>query len=268
MLPRPASTILVLCDAAASFKVLMMQRHSKARFMPHAYVFPGGGAEDVDHATAHAVAKGLPLASWRMTALRELAEETGLVLDGELNGSSGKAANPLAASKIVPFAHWVTPKQEKYRYDTWFFVAAAQASAMAVPFAMDPAEVTDLKWVSPQDALKLHLDPEQAFFLPPPTYLIMHGLCRFKSTAEVIANVVGMGYNCADCETKVPVVEPTLVFQEGLGPAKVLRTMHMQPGWTHLPAGHYQYPMVTKQETFLADVLVGDAAVSASPSKL
>jgi 8-oxo-dGTP pyrophosphatase MutT (NUDIX family) len=269
MLPRPAATILVLCDAVASFKVLMMRRHSKARFMPHAYVFPGGGAEEQDHAMASALPSGLPLKSWRLTALRELAEETGITLDGDLGGSPGKQANPAAASKIVPFAHWITPKQEKYRYDTWFFVAAAQPSTLDVPFAMDPAEVTDLKWVNPQDAIALHLDPDQEFFLPPPTYLIMHGLSRFKTSAEVVRDVVARGYNEANCAEVVPVVEPTLEFREE-GPVKMLRAMHLEEGWTHLPKGHYHYPMVTSQGSFMSDVFVGGAiaGLSGPPSRL
>jgi 8-oxo-dGTP pyrophosphatase MutT (NUDIX family) len=130
MLPRPAATIVVLCDdTASSFKVLMIRRHSKARHMPHAYVFPGGVAEEKDRSAADAAALpvDLPLRSLRVTALRELAEETGIILDGELHACAGKQANLAAAAKILPFAHWITPKQEKYRYDTLFFCRCRSA---------------------------------------------------------------------------------------------------------------------------------------------
>ena len=268
MLPRPAATILVLCDVASSFKVLMMKRHSKARFMPHAYVFPGGGAEATDAPMAEAaLGTQLPLRSWRVTALRELAEETGIVLDASLGGSAGKAVDVAAATQIVPFAHWITPKQEKFRYDTWFFAAAAKPSVLDIPFTMDPAEVVDVKWVTPKDAIALHLDPNQEFFLPPPTYLIMHGLTRFSTSSQVINDLELKGYAGQDAETVVPAVEPTLEFEGDEATGKRLKRMHLQEGWTHLAKGRYQYPMVTKAGTALADVVVGGAADGA-PSKL
>src|SRR5687767_3345893 len=92
--PRPAATILLLRETAAAPEVFMLQRTSKAVFLPGAYVFPGG-ALDADDASerawrrvrglddARASARlGLPsggLAYW-VAAARECFEESGILL--------------------------------------------------------------------------------------------------------------------------------------------------------------------------------------------
>ena len=53
--PKLAATVVVLRRAAAlgneegRFKLLLVQRHSKARFMANLYVFPGGIEEKEDN---------------------------------------------------------------------------------------------------------------------------------------------------------------------------------------------------------------------------
>ena len=51
--PRPAATILLLREASGAPEVFMLQRTSKAAFLPGAFVFPGG-ALDEDDASARA----------------------------------------------------------------------------------------------------------------------------------------------------------------------------------------------------------------------
>ena len=46
--PRPAATVLLLRAAAPAPEVLMLQRTSKAVFLPGAYVFPGGALDEDD----------------------------------------------------------------------------------------------------------------------------------------------------------------------------------------------------------------------------
>ena len=81
---RPASTVLALRPAPGGFEVLMVRRVRSAAFMGDAHVFPGGAIDECDRGplAARAVrwggdAEELP---WRAAALRELAEEAGVLL--------------------------------------------------------------------------------------------------------------------------------------------------------------------------------------------
>ncbi len=119
--------------------------------------------------------------------------------------------------------------------------------------------------MAPQEAIALHLDPGREFFLPPPTYLIMHGLARFQSSAEVIRDVVTKRYD----EGKLPTVDPPCKYEED-GPVVVLR-MYLEEGWTHLRKGHYQFPTLTEKGrgSYITNVYVGAVAGdSTNPSKL
>jgi 8-oxo-dGTP pyrophosphatase MutT (NUDIX family) len=121
-------------------------------FGPGLHVFPGGrvdpedaaSASDDDAATtseaaARALGENLPpdeaLAVHR-AAIRELREEAGVVLDG--------------IERLVPIAHWTTPRFMPRRFSTWFFVADLSPGAEPV-FAAD--EVAAHRWVTPSMAL-------------------------------------------------------------------------------------------------------------------
>jgi 8-oxo-dGTP pyrophosphatase MutT (NUDIX family) len=49
-LPKPSSTVMVVrpVSATGEFELFMVRRHSKSRFMPDRYVFPGGRLEEAD----------------------------------------------------------------------------------------------------------------------------------------------------------------------------------------------------------------------------
>src|SRR5436305_7785999 len=72
-----------------------MERAATMAFAAGMYAFPGGGAEPVD-------------ADPRATAVREVREETGVVL---------------APEALAPWARWITPEFEPRRFDTYFFLA-------------------------------------------------------------------------------------------------------------------------------------------------
>src|SRR3954468_21914798 len=95
--PRQSATVSVLRGGADRVEVLLCRRTPKARFMGGAWVFPGGA---VDAPEDH-----------RAAAVREVQEETGIVLD-----------DPGA---LVPFARWITPPEVTIRFDTYFFLAVA-----------------------------------------------------------------------------------------------------------------------------------------------
>jgi hypothetical protein len=52
--PRDAATVMLLrnsTDGADDIEVLMVRRHAKSRFVPDAYVYPGGRIEEADYAS-------------------------------------------------------------------------------------------------------------------------------------------------------------------------------------------------------------------------
>src|SRR5580698_3617052 len=88
--PRPASTILLLRDSAATkgeFEVFMMVRHYEIDFNSGALVFPGGSVDKGDQEIIarpelYSGGEGLDQAglSFRIAAIRETFEESGILL--------------------------------------------------------------------------------------------------------------------------------------------------------------------------------------------
>src|SRR4030081_2006788 len=187
--PRPASTILLLRDAAAKkeVEVFMMVRHYEIDFNSGALVFPGGSVDKGDQEIIarpelYSGGEGLDARafSFRIAAIRETFEESGILL-ARPRGSKAlvdakraseiEAANRtalceskttflkvltdngmlLALDLLVPYAHWITPEKMPKRFDTWFFLAAAPPEQVG---AHDGKESTDSIWVSPREALQ------------------------------------------------------------------------------------------------------------------
>lgn len=119
---RPAASVIVLRDSADGPEVLLVQRNPEARFMPSAWVFPGGAVHDPEAPA--------------QTALRELEEEAGVRIE-DVEG-------------LATFSRWITPAQVTTRFDTWFFVAAAPDAVHPV---VDGSECVDWRWTRPQAAL-------------------------------------------------------------------------------------------------------------------
>jgi 8-oxo-dGTP pyrophosphatase MutT (NUDIX family) len=128
--PRQAASVIVLRGGAEALEVLLVRRNPAARFMPGAWVFPGGavdsheGSGDLAHRTA---------------AVREVTEEAGLEL-----------SDPGA---LIKFSRWITPAQIAIRFDTHFFLAPAPPGQE--PRA-DGEEMVDLGWHTPAGALEAH----------------------------------------------------------------------------------------------------------------
>ncbi|HEY5318569.1 MAG TPA: NUDIX hydrolase [Solirubrobacteraceae bacterium] len=125
--PRPAATVILLRGGEDSLEVLLVQRSPEARFMPGAWVFPGGAVD---------AGEGEGEGALRAAAVREVAEEAGIALP-----------SPQA---LVPFSRWITPAQVKTRFDTWFYLALAPPSSEPT---VDGREIVQWRWYEPQAAL-------------------------------------------------------------------------------------------------------------------
>ena len=173
---------------------LLMRRHLKSKFAAGDFVFPGGKIEaddnpedavrwcrglDVKDAARRLEIEAAPrtaLGFW-IGAIRETFEEAGLLLavgadGGEVDVAAARFVEYrracqtdnrafwsmiraerllLATDRLVYFAHWITPEEQPLRFDTRFFAAPAPAGQQA---SGDDFEMTDLKWLTPREAVE------------------------------------------------------------------------------------------------------------------
>ncbi|WP_378943663.1 DNA mismatch repair protein MutT [Paracoccus sp. R86501] len=171
---RDAATVIILRRDAGETRVLMGMRGAKAAFMPSKFVFPGGAVDLAD--------ADVPLAARlrddchrrlvdpdgqnsphtiAVAALRELAEETGLLI-----GQAGKSALAgYAEAGLMPDAsalrylfRAITPAGRPRRFDAHFFIAdAARVHGDPDDFSRACDELSHLHWVTLSEARNLDL---------------------------------------------------------------------------------------------------------------
>ena len=201
--PLPAASVIVLRDDP--FEVLMLRRHEKSSFVPNAWVFPGGIAEERD-------GQGSLLDTMRMTGVRETFEETGVWLGAPLADAERKrrellAGNvafrelldeaPVEFSRLVWTSRWITPQGIPKRFDTYFFLATVSRDVIAT---VEQNEVVDVTWIHPQDALAKHAAREMQMVFP--TLRNLEAITGFASAAELLD---------ARRDAKIEAIEPVLV---------------------------------------------------------
>ena len=103
-----------------------------------------------------------------MAARREIFEECGLDV-GEV--------------ELRHFCKWTTPREEKKRFSTWFFVAVSDQASSRI--LVDGSEIIDYQWISPKSAIQKHQEGSISFM--PPTFLVLRLLSHFDSTEKAFA---------------------------------------------------------------------------------
>jgi len=151
--PRPAATVIVLRGDDERLEVLLVQRNPAARFMPGAWVFPGGALDGSEDA--------------RTAGVREVMEEAGVVL---------------APDALVEFSRWITPKEVRIRFDTLFLLAPAPPGAE--PRA-DGGETVGVGWHVPRAALDAYERGELELVFP--TIKTLEQLSGFGTADELLA---------------------------------------------------------------------------------
>jgi 8-oxo-dGTP pyrophosphatase MutT (NUDIX family) len=219
--PLPSSTVILLREEPTGdgpFAVLMVKRHASVTY-PGVHAFPGGVLDPHD---AHAPGASLPatqawpapgegdrppdaLRYW-ITALRELFEETGILLahragrplegplppavaalrarlDAETSFTALLAEHDLvpATDALFYFARWITPRVNPRRFDTRFLVGRTHAGQ---DIAVDGTETESAEWLAPQAAIARFVEGE--IDLIPPTVRTLDDLARFDSIDEVL----------------------------------------------------------------------------------
>ena len=154
----PAASVILLRDGQAGLETYILHRHAQMAFAPSMVVFPGGRVDPADSTGGRD--------PFRRCALRETAEETGVIL---------------AEADLHPWAHWITPEIEPRRYDTRFFVAAMPADQEASDIS---GETNHAEWTTPRDALAA--ERSGRIRMLPPTMSMLMELADLPTLAEVI----------------------------------------------------------------------------------
>lgn len=173
--------MIVLREARDGFELLMVTRPDRGPF-GGLVVFPGGKVEDVDVSElANAVVMSTADdREFRSAVLRELAEETGLlltsrgletspVLSGEdLFREILASDEQLPGDDLILVSRWVTPVVAARRFDTRFYLLAGKV----VPeVRLDRDELMDFAWVTPSAALDRYNRGEWPMILPTISHL-------------------------------------------------------------------------------------------------
>jgi glyoxylase-like metal-dependent hydrolase (beta-lactamase superfamily II)/8-oxo-dGTP pyrophosphatase MutT (NUDIX family) len=202
LIPRPASTLILMRDSASGPEVLMLQRTQSAVFLGGAYVFPGGSLDESDAdprilKRIRGEAK-IPPAPYWVAAVRECFEEAGILL-----GVDAKRAESLMHYRKRPFAallenedlsipahemayygHWITAPGRPRRFDTRFFLAVAPEGQAG---SHDAEETIHDVWITPREALERGARNE--IELVPATQSTLQDLKSFKTAREAFEAV-------------------------------------------------------------------------------
>ena len=182
--PRDAATLMLIDRSGPVPKVLLGRRHHTHKFMPGKFVFPGGRIEpldrkmtaiselhpDMEQKLLTRVAEQSPeyARAFALAAVREMAEETGLLLGEEVNEPPqvpGEIWTEFAKAQICPalgnihfIARAITPPRRPRRFDTRFFTADASSIAHTIEGVVGPdSELVELTWIPIEEATRLDM---------------------------------------------------------------------------------------------------------------
>jgi recombination protein RecT len=206
----PAATAVLVRDGEDGLEVLLLRRTRESGFVPGAYVFAGGRVDEGDAEAALSARAGTlpshPPAEYWIAAVRELFEESGVLLAADAEGEPATdesalvgwrsallederdfldivetAELRLCADRLVHCAHWITPAAEPRRFDTHFFLAGLPPGAQA---RADVREMTDARWVTPVSALAQFSAGELPMVFP--TVKTIESLVGFDSVESAL----------------------------------------------------------------------------------
>lgn len=223
--------MVLVRDGADGAEILMVRRNRDAVFLGGAHVFPGGAVDEIDSgelARRVVTWSGDPDEfSWRAAAVRELAEEAGVLVgpDVDPSGREGEdlyrwlADNEIVldADALVYVSNWVTPVGPPRRFDARFYVVAATGRV-----STDDREVFDAVWVRPEEALERSDTGD--WFLEFPTRMTVAAFVGHPTASSFLAQARAM---------KVERIAPRIGF--GSDGSRVI-LLEGDPGFDEAPA--------------------------------
>jgi 8-oxo-dGTP pyrophosphatase MutT (NUDIX family) len=266
---RPSATVVLVREGTAYPEILMVRRRAGDAF-GDSYAFPGGVVDD-DESEAHAFCDGssnaeanteFGLASGGLdfycTAVRELFEETGVLLARDLRGEWAFSSDPVSAALVrrlrtqlndgvAPwseilrahnlriacdalqyFGFWETPLWRPKRWVTRFFLAEIPPGQDALH---DGNELTDSCWITAAEILST--GSEGGMKLPFPTLVNLNAMAGFHTVNELQRWAVGQA---AEGITKI---RPILLENNG----KIRCVIPGDPGY---PEGDVEWTPVSQ----------------------
>src|ERR1051325_9671665 len=168
--PKDAGSIILLKDHSDP-KVFWVKRSPKLMFMGGFHAFPGGQLDKEDNLIRVEGCEEADAAAMRACAVREIFEETGLLLargaerltaeqirEKRLEMAAGAKSFrqileeddlQIAGSELAAAGRWVTPPFAPRRFDTWFFLAWLPEGQEAL---VETGELETGEWIRPTDA--------------------------------------------------------------------------------------------------------------------
>ncbi len=162
---RPAATVIVLDSVAGEPSALMVQRNPALSFFGGYWVFPGGAIDAAD-----GLAGSDMIRAGAIAGARELKEEASLVLD---------------PARLVHWGRWITPSGEPKRFDTHFFIGAAEPGQ--VPSIVE-GEIVAWDWLPL--ARWPSLTEDGTFPVPAPTQLVLREVAEALDLHGSIAGLL------------------------------------------------------------------------------
>jgi len=187
VIPRSAASLIIVRDAETEPHVLLGKRVSRHNFMPDVYVFPGGALDASDFRASAGldlhpdVGKGAITSSrgiveakaLGMAAIRETAEETGLIvgvpgnkvsshLGEEVSSGFTELSLEPALKELDYIGRAITPPNSPRRFHARFFMVDANHVHGELGGS---GELEDLAWVPFRKALQMHIIDVTTFML-------------------------------------------------------------------------------------------------------
>jgi 8-oxo-dGTP pyrophosphatase MutT (NUDIX family) len=205
--PAPASPSASIILVAPDNRILLLHRRQTSSAFPSAHVFPGGNLDPSDGSLPsdpRDVNRHIESQPYRVGAIRELFEETGILLAKESKGSTSlltvsdaarlqgrKAVHKssiqfqswlaqqstsavLHTEGLIPFTHWITPANVPKRFTTQMYVYFVHLKETGNPSVhptadevetMAPEYRTARQWLSAAQTGEIILFPPQFFLL-------------------------------------------------------------------------------------------------------
>lgn len=206
--PKPASPSASVILVSPTNEILLLHRVQTSSAFPSAHVFPGGNLEPSDGdipSNPTDINRHLDSLAYRTGAIRELFEETGILLARESKDAKSllpvsrgqrqsgrdavhkgktsfsgwlKSMSPQAVldtDRLIPFTHWVTPPNVPKRFTTQmylYFVDLKEAGNPSVRATGDEVETMAPEWRRAQDWLTRARSGEVILF--PPQFLLLY----------------------------------------------------------------------------------------------
>lgn len=166
MKPHPASTVVLVRQAASDIEVLLLLRNRQLRFNGDHWVFPGGRIDPQDYPDAACQQQYYAALN---AAVRETQEEAGVVIHSD---------------NLQHIAHWTTPEGYPLRFSTWFFIGLLYEPT---PITVDQQEIVDYCWRTPRSALQASDSGELK--LPVPTLQTLQSIAAYRDLRALSAGL-------------------------------------------------------------------------------